>query len=78
MPPLPQPATTKLSISDLLVDSTPEEFGTTANWLKSHFPMNRSILNGLLIKLLPSMRTHRLFSFNDFELLSLVTLPFHL
>lgn len=28
-------ASSKLSISDLLKDSTPEEFGTTANWLKS-------------------------------------------
>lgn len=30
--------------------------------------MNRSILNGLLIKLLPSIRTHELFLFNDFKL----------
>ncbi|KAK6196848.1 hypothetical protein LQW54_011111 [Pestalotiopsis sp. IQ-011] len=30
-----QEAFTKLSITDLLADSTPEEFGTTSNWLKS-------------------------------------------
>lgn len=30
-----QEAFTKLSITDLLAGSTPEEFGTTSNWLKS-------------------------------------------